>query len=68
MRAINIKIIFASLVTIAISIISGCATDGKISAIFFPKERAAKAADNVIDEIFGAPPAAATTKSESTKK
>jgi hypothetical protein len=76
MRAIKTKIIFASLISlmaIVLGLVSGCATDGKISAIFFPKERAAKAADNVIDEIFGSPPAVVqpntpTAKPESNKK
>lgn len=45
---------------------TGCATT---TTIFFPKERAAKAADNVIDEIFGVPPApsAATSKTGQAK-
>ena len=43
------------LVTLAIAVaimFAGCATD---VIIFFPKASATKAADNVIDDIFGAP-------------
>lgn len=68
MRPSTTKTILASLIAVSIGLLSGCATNGKISAIFFPKERATKAADNVIDEIFGATPAPAEVKTENTKK
>jgi hypothetical protein len=45
-----------AMATLAAASMSGCAasnSNGKIIAIFFPKERAVKAADSVIDDIMG---------------
>lgn len=48
----NRKILFATCCLLSALAIAGCAAD---VSIFYPKSGAAKAADNVIDDIFGAP-------------
>jgi ABC-type glycerol-3-phosphate transport system substrate-binding protein len=56
-RMMKQKIRLATFVMVGAIALAGCASD---VIIFYPKASATKAADNVIDDIFGAPAAPIT--------